>query len=67
MIPAFRSAQTQTQWALEFSRKLKTGEATDVEIVPGKKMLVMLAHAGKMDPKEEHKKTERWYLEDFVF
>ncbi|WP_243089809.1 DOMON domain-containing protein [Thermus neutrinimicus] len=54
-------------WVVEFSRKLKTGEATDVEMVPGKKILVMLAYAGKMDPKEEHKKTERWYLEDFIF
>ncbi len=54
-------------WVVEFSRKLKTGEPTDVEIVPGKKVIVMLAYAGKMDPKEEHKKTERWYLEDFAF
>lgn len=54
-------------WVVEFSRKLKTGEATDVEIVPGKKIIVMLAYAGKMDPKEEHKKTERWYLEGFAF
>jgi len=54
-------------WVVEFSRKLKTGEATDVEITPGKKLIVLLAHAEKMDPKEEHKKTERWYLEDFVF
>ncbi|KGQ22245.1 DOMON domain protein [Thermus filiformis] len=55
------------RWTVEFSRKLKTGEPTDVEIVPGKKILVLLAYAGKMDPKEEHKKTERWYLEDFAF
>lgn len=54
-------------WVVEFSRKLKTGEATDVEIVPGKKIIVMLAYAGKMDPKEEHKRTERWYLEGFAF
>ncbi|MEZ0348488.1 MAG: DOMON domain-containing protein [Thermus sp.] len=56
-----------TKWTVEFSRKLKTGEATDVEIAPGRKLLVLLAHSEKMDPKEEHKKTERWYLEDFAF
>ncbi|MDW8017428.1 MAG: DOMON domain-containing protein [Thermus sp.] len=55
------------KWTVEFSRKLKTGETTDVEIAPGRKLIVMLAHAEKMDPKEEHKKTERWYLEDFAF
>lgn len=55
------------KWTVEFSRKLKTGEATDVEIAPGKKLILMLAVAGKMDPKEEHKKTERWYVEDFAF
>ncbi len=55
------------RWTVEFSRKLKTGEATDVEIVPGRKLILMLAHSDKMDPKEEHKKTERWYVEDFAF
>lgn len=55
------------KWTVEFARKLKTGEPTDVDITPGRKLIVMLAHAGKMDPKEEHKKTERWYLEDFSF
>ncbi|MFD3006241.1 DOMON domain-containing protein [Thermus tengchongensis] len=55
------------KWTVEFSRKLRTGEPTDVDIVPGRKTIVMLAYASKMDPKEEHKKTERWYLEDFVF
>ena len=55
------------KWTVEFSRKLRTGEPTDVDIVPGRKMIVLLAYASKMDPREEHKKTERWYLEDFVF
>lgn len=55
------------KWSVEFSRKLKTGEPTDVEIVPGRKLFVLLAHSEKMDPKEEHKKTERWYVEDFAF
>jgi hypothetical protein len=55
------------RWTVEFSRKLKTGEPPDVEIVPGKKLILMLAVADKMDPKEEHKKTQRWYVEDFAF
>lgn len=55
------------KWVVEFSRKLRTGEPTDVDIAPGKKLVVMMAYADKMDPKEEHKKTERWYLEDFAF
>ncbi|GAB5601862.1 hypothetical protein FJNA_03860 [Thermus sp. FJN-A] len=66
-ILAFAATYEGGKWTVEFSRKLKTGEATDVEIVPGRKLILMLAHAGKMDPKEEHKKTERWYVEDFAF
>jgi hypothetical protein len=31
------------RWTVEFSRKLKTGEPTDVEIVPGRKLILMLA------------------------
>lgn len=54
-------------WTVEFSRKLKTGEATDIDITAGKKMLVLLADGADMDPKEEHKKSERWYIENFVF
>lgn len=55
------------RWTVEFSRKLRTGEPTDVDIIPGRRMIVMLAYAGKMDPKEEHRRTERWYLENFTF
>jgi hypothetical protein len=55
------------RWTVEFSRKLKTGEPTDMDITPGKKFFLMLAHSDKMDPKEEHKKTARWYVEDFAF
>lgn len=55
------------KWTVEFSRKLKTGEPTDVDIAPGKTLILLLAHADKMDPKEEHKKTARWYVEDFAF
>jgi hypothetical protein len=55
------------RWTVEFSRKLKTGEPTDMDITPGKKFFLMLAHSDKMDPKEEHKKTQRWYVEDFAF
>jgi hypothetical protein len=66
-ILAFAATYEGNRWTVEFSRKLKTGEPTDVEIAPGRKLLLLLAHADKMDPKEEHKKTERWYVEDFSF
>ncbi|AFV76182.1 hypothetical protein Thermus77359_03020 [Thermus oshimai] len=55
------------RWSVEWSRKLKTGEPTDVDLAAGRKLILLLAHAEKMDPKEEHKKTERWYVEDFAF
>ena len=54
-------------WTVEFSRKLKTGEATDMDITAGKKFFLMLAEGPEMSLKEEHKKSERWYIEDFAF
>jgi hypothetical protein len=54
-------------WTVEFSRKLKTGEATDMDISAGKKFFLMIAEGPEMSLKEEHKKSERWYIEDFAF
>ena len=54
-------------WTVEFSRKLKTGDSSDVDIAAGKKLNVLIAHGPEMSLKEEHKKSERWYLEDFAF
>lgn len=54
-------------WTIEFSRKLKTGEDTDMEIGAGKKFFLMFAEGPEMAIKEEHKKSERWYIEDFSF
>jgi hypothetical protein len=54
-------------WTVEFSRKLKTGEPTDMEITAGKKFFLMIAKGPEMSIKEEHKKSERWYIEDFAF
>ncbi|WP_299429077.1 DOMON domain-containing protein [uncultured Meiothermus sp.] len=54
-------------WTVEFSRKLKTGDATDMEIVPGQRFILMIAIASKMDIKEEHRRGERWQIENFNF
>ncbi len=54
-------------WTVEFSRKLKTGDTTDMDITAGKKFFLMIAEGPEMSFKEEHKKTQRWYVEDFSF
>lgn len=54
-------------WTVEFSRKLRTGDSTDMDISAGKKFILSIAHGPEMALKEEHKKSERWYVEDFAF
>lgn len=54
-------------WTVEFSRKLKTGDSTDVDVVAGKKIILLLADSEEMNIKEEHKKSERWAIEGFAF
>ncbi|MCX7782991.1 MAG: DOMON domain-containing protein [Meiothermus sp.] len=54
-------------WTVEFSRKLKTGEATDMDIAAGQKFILMIAEGPEMAIKEEHKKSDRWYIENFNF
>ncbi|MCA9835934.1 MAG: hypothetical protein KC422_03430 [Trueperaceae bacterium] len=54
-------------WTVEFSRKLDTGEATDMLITPGETFTLLLAKGKEMDKEEEHRKNRRWELEDFAF
>lgn len=54
-------------WTVEFSRKLKTGEAADMDITAGQKFIFSIAKGPEMAIKEEHKKSERWYIENFSF
>ncbi len=56
-----------SNWTVEFSRLLDTGQDTDVAITPGEPINLMLAKATTMALDREHTKRERWYLEDFVF
>lgn len=58
---------TGKAWTVEFSRKLKTGDSTDMDIATGKKFVLMIAEGPEMSFKEEHKKSERWMIEDFSF
>jgi len=52
-------------WTVEFSRKLKTGDSNDMDITAGQKFIFMIAVGPEMSIKEEHKKSERWYIENF--
>ena len=54
-------------WTLEFSRKLDTGEATDLAISAGEPVTLLLAKGKEMDSEEEHRKNRRWELENFAF
>lgn len=54
-------------WTVEFSRPLATGDAMDVDVVPGTSMVFMIAHGNTMDPGRQHPRDARWYIEDFVF
>ncbi|MDI6772312.1 MAG: DOMON domain-containing protein [bacterium] len=52
---------------VEFSRKLKTGEKTDMDIVPGKKFFLLLALGTGEAWRSPHKGTARWEISGFAF
>jgi hypothetical protein len=54
-------------WVVEFSRKLKTGEKTDMDIVPGKKFSLLLALGAGEAWRSPHKGTMRWEISGFAF
>ena len=54
-------------WTVEFSRPLVTGDAMDVDVVPGASMVFMVAHGNTMDATRAHPRDGRWYIEGFVF
>ena len=69
-LTAFAAVHEGDAWTVEFSRPLATGEATDVDIVPGETMIFMLAHGNTMDVTRAHDRSNRggaFYLEGFVF
>jgi hypothetical protein len=53
--------------AVEFSRKLKTGEKTDMDIVPGKKFSLLLAVGAGEAWRSPHTGTTRWEVSGFAF
>ncbi|MDQ7843944.1 MAG: DOMON domain-containing protein [Armatimonadota bacterium] len=53
-------------WTVEFTRKLRTGEKTDMEIVPGKKFSLLLALGATENWKQPHKNTQRWEIGGFA-
>lgn len=54
-------------WTVEFTRRLKTGEKTDMDVVPGGKFTLLLALGGGEDWNQAHKNTQRWKVEGFAF
>ncbi len=54
-------------WTVEFTRPLATGEETDVDIVPGVPMNLLIAHSAVMDVTRQHPRDARWYIEGFTF
>ncbi len=54
-------------WTVEFTRPLATGEETDVDIVPGVPMTLLIAHSNILDISRQHPRDARWYIEDFTF
>lgn len=64
---AVAGTYTGKTWTIEFSRKLKTGDSADVDVVAGKKLILLIALGGEMSIKEEHKKSARWLIEGFAF
>jgi hypothetical protein len=54
-------------WTVEFSRPLATGDAMDVDVVPGTPMVFMIAESSVMDPGRAHPRDARWYIEGFQF
>lgn len=54
-------------WVVEFTRKLKTGEKTDMDLVPGKKFFLLLALGTGEAWRSPHKGTARWEISGFAF
>lgn len=66
----FAGTHEDESWTVEFVRPLDTGEETDVAIVPGEEMIVILASSDVMDMDRAHDRSSRggaFYLEGFVF
>lgn len=53
-------------WTVEFTRKLRTGEKTDMEITPGKKFSLLLALGAAENWKQPHKNMQRWEIGGFA-
>ena len=69
-LTAFAAMHAGDVWTVEFSRPLVTGEATDVDVVPGTPVVLMLAHGGTMDVGRAHERSTSggaFYIEGFVF
>jgi len=66
----FAASHENDVWTVEFVRPLATGQDTDVDIVPGKSYVFMLAYATVMDPGRAHARSTAggaFYIEDFKF
>jgi hypothetical protein len=63
----FAVVRDKDDWTVEFSRKLNTAEKTDMEIAPGRKFTLLLAHGEEENWRKEHRKSRRWDIEGFAF
>ena len=69
-ITAFAATHEGDVWTVEFTRALATGEATDVDVVPGQAMTLLLAFSNTMDAGRAHARSTSggaFYVAEFVF
>ncbi len=66
-IAAFAATRSGRTWTVEFSRKLRTGQPTDVEIVAGRPVILLMAVGPAMNWRRPHTATTRWEVAGFTF
>lgn len=69
-LTAFAAMHEGGVWTVEFARPLATGQTTDVDVVPGAPVILMLAHGNTMDIGRAHDRSTQGgahYIEGFVF
>ena len=67
---AFAASHDGDVWTFEAVRPLATGQAADVDIVPGEPLILMFAYGATMDPGRAHARSTSGgahYVEGFTF
>jgi hypothetical protein len=66
-VAAFAGSRSGRTWTVEFSRKLRTGDPTDVEIRAGRPVILILAVGPDMNWRRAHTVAARWEVAGFTF